>query len=78
MVSLLIAMGYRGGDPAMGHVIGRAGDGGIDGTIKEDKLGLDEVYVQAKKYTSGNTVDAGALRNFVGGLDRPRRAYGRD
>lgn len=68
VVSLLIAMGYGGGDPAMGRVVGRAGDGGIDGTIKEDKLGLDEVYVQAKRYASGNTVGAGELRNFVGAL----------
>ena len=53
VVSLLIAMGYGGGDPAMGRVVGQTGDGGIDGTIKEDKLGLDEVYVQAKRYASG-------------------------
>ena len=52
----------------MGRVTGRAGDGGIDGTIKEDKLGLDEVYVQAKKYASGSSVGAGELRNFVGAL----------
>ena len=47
---------------------GRTGDGGIDGTIKEDKLGLDEVYVQAKKYASGSTVGVGDVRNFVGAL----------
>lgn len=68
VVSLLIAMGYGGGDPAMGRVTGQAGDGGIDGTIKEDKLGLDEVYVQAKKYANNNSVGAGELRNFVGAL----------
>ena len=68
VVGLLIAMGYGGGDAAMGRVTGRTGDGGIDGTIKEDKLGLDEVYVQAKKYASGSTVGAGELRNFVGAL----------
>ena len=68
VVGLLIAMGYGGGDAAMGRVTGQTGDGGIDGTIKEDKLGLDEVYVQAKKYASGSTVGAGELRNFVGAL----------
>lgn len=68
VVGLLIAMGYGGGDATMGRVTGRAGDGGIDGTIKEDKLGLDEVYVQAKKYASGSSVGAGELRNFVGAL----------
>ena len=68
IVDLLIAMGYGGGDAAMGHVTGRSGDGGIDGTIREDALGLDEVYIQAKKYTDG-TVGEGALRNFAGAID---------
>ena len=44
MVTLLIAMGYGGCDASMGRVTGRTGDGGIDATIREDKLGLDEVY----------------------------------
>ena len=56
VVALLIAMGYGGGDASMGRVTGPTGDGGIDGTIKEDKLGLDEVYIQAKKYASGSKV----------------------
>ena len=68
VVSLLIAMGYGGGDASMGRVTGRTGDGGIDGTIKEDKLGLDEVYVQAKKYASESTVGVVDVRNFVGAL----------
>ena len=68
VVDLLIAMGYGGGDAEMGQVTGRSGDGGIDGTIKEDALGLDEVYVQAKKYAAGNTVGEGDLRNFAGAL----------
>ena len=54
---------------AMGQVTGRSGDGGIDGTIREDALGLDEVYVQAKKYADGNTVGEGDLRNFAGAID---------
>ena len=69
VVDLLIAMGYGGGDAAMGHVTGRSGDGGIDGTIKEDTLGLDEVYIQAKKYADGNTVGESDLRNFAGAID---------
>ena len=68
VVGLLIAMGYGGGDAARGRVTGKTGDGGIDGTIKEDKLGLDEVYVQAKKYAGGSTVGVGEVRNFVGAL----------
>ena len=53
----------------MGRVTGKSGDGGIDGTIREDALGLDEVYVQAKRYTAGSTVGEGDLRNFAGALD---------
>ena len=69
VVDLLIAMGYGGGNPAMGQATGRPGDGGIDGTIREDALGLDEVYIQAKKYADGNTVGESDLRNFAGALD---------
>ena len=69
VVHLLIAMGYGGGDPARGRVTGRSGDGGIDGTIREDPLGLDEVYVQTKKFAEGNTVGEGDLRNFAGAID---------
>ena len=64
VVDLLIAMGYGGGDSAMGRVTGRSGDGGIDGTIREDALGLDEVYLQAKRYGDGNSVGEGDLRNL--------------
>ena len=69
IVDLLISMGYGGGDAKMGHVTGRSGDGGIDGKIKEDALGLDEVYIQAKKYADSNTVGEGDLRNFAGAID---------
>ena len=69
VVKLLIAMGYGGGDTSRGSVTGRSGDGGIDGKIREDALGLDEVYVQAKRYRQGNTVGEGDLRNFAGAID---------
>ena len=69
VVDLLIAMGYGGGDAEKGRVTGRSGDGGIDGTIREDALGLDEVYVQAKKYAERNAVGQGDLRNFAGVID---------
>ena len=62
-------MGYGGGDAAMGRVTGRSGDGGIDGTIREDPFGLDRVHVQAKKYAKGNNVGEGDLRNFAGAID---------
>ena len=69
VVDLLIAMGYGGGDATMGRVTGRSGDGGIDGTIREDALGLDEVYVQAKRYADGGSVGEADLRNFAGAID---------
>ena len=69
VLNLLTAMGYGSGDPAMGRVTGGSGDGGIDGRIKEDTLGLDEVYIQAKRYAADNTIGAKDLRNFAGALD---------
>ena len=69
VVDLLRAMGYGKGDPAMGQVTGGSGDGGIDGKIREDALGLDEVYLQAKRYAAGNSVGEGDLRDFVGAID---------
>ena len=76
VVDLLIAMGYGGGDAARGRVTARAGDGGIDGTIREDALGLDEVYLQAKKYAAGTTVGEGDLRNFAGAIDAANTTKG--
>ncbi len=69
VVDLLRKMGYGGGDVARSRVTGGTGDGGIDGTIREDALGLDEVYVQAKKYAAGNNVGEGHLRDFAGAID---------
>jgi restriction system protein len=69
VIDILIAMGYGGGRAQMGKAIGKSGDGGIDGVINEDTLGLDAVYIQAKKYAEGNTIGAGDLRNFSGALD---------
>ncbi len=69
VVDLLIAMGNGGGGAAMDRVTGCSGDGGIDGTPREDALGLDDVSVQVKKYAPGNTVGEGDLRNFAGAID---------
>lgn len=76
ILDLLLAMGYGGGDPTMGRVTGRSGDGGIDGTIREDALGLDEVYVQTKRYADGSTVGVDALRNFAGAIDAANTSKG--
>ncbi len=66
VVELLVAMGYGGSIVDAGKTVGKSGDGGIDGIIKEDKLGLDIVYIQAKRWE--NVVGANAIRNFVGAL----------
>lgn len=68
IVDLLLAMGYGGGRQEMGRRLGRSGDGGIDGVIDEDALGLDAVYVQAKRYAPGNTVGRPAIQQFIGSL----------
>lgn len=68
IVDLLIAMGYGGGKRTMGRRLGRSGDGGIDGVIDEDALGLDAVYIQAKRYAAANTVGSPAVREFIGSL----------
>jgi len=67
VVELLLKMGYGGTLRDAGQVIGRSGDGGIDGVIKEDKLGLDVVYIQAKRWEG--TVPVNAVRDFSGSLD---------
>ncbi|MCB1312630.1 MAG: restriction endonuclease [Sedimentitalea sp.] len=68
VVDLLIAMGYGGGDLERGLQTNLSGDGGIDGVINEDELGLDAVYVQAKRYAPDNKVGRPALNRFVGSL----------
>lgn len=69
IVQLLIAMGYGGSAIEAGKALGKSGDGGVDGVIDQDALGLDRIYVQAKRYTS-NKVSSGEIRDFFGSLDR--------
>lgn len=64
VVELLVKMGY-----GTGKVTGRTGDGGIDGIIDEDKLGLDVIHIQAKRWQKGNNVGRIELQSFVGALD---------
>jgi restriction system protein len=66
VVDVLLAMGYGGFDNSNGQVTQYSGDGGIDGIIKEDKLGLDTIYIQAKRWESG--VPVSAVRDFAGSL----------
>ena len=67
VVELLVAMGYGGSRKDAGRTIGRTGDEGIDGVIKEDRLGLDAIYVQAKRWTE-NTVSRPEIQKFAGAL----------
>jgi len=66
VVDLLIKMGYGGSKKEAGMAIGKSGDGGIDGIINEDKLGLDSIYIQAKRWD--NVVPIKEIRDFAGSL----------
>src|SRR5258706_3707492 len=74
VVELLLKMGYGGSRKDAGSAIGRVGDGGIDGIIKEDKLGLDVIYIQAKRWAS--TVGRPEIQAFVGSLEGNRAKKG--
>jgi restriction system protein len=67
VLQLLTAMGYGGRAGAAEH-IGRSGDGGVDGVVRQDVLGLDRVYVQAKRYARDSTVGRPDIQAFVGAL----------
>lgn len=66
VVALLVAMGYGGSYADAAEVVGKSGDGGIDGIIKEDRLGLDSIYVQAKRWEA--TVGRPDVQQFTGAL----------
>jgi restriction system protein len=66
VIDLLLAMGYGGSRQEAGSIVGKSGDGGIDGIISEDRLGLDKIYVQAKRWE--NTVPIKEVRDFAGAL----------
>ncbi|MEZ0001618.1 restriction endonuclease [Sinorhizobium fredii] len=68
IVDLLVAMGYGGSHKNAAEQLGRSGDGGVDGVINEDRLGLDRIYVQAKRYAFGNQVGRPEVNAFVGSL----------
>lgn len=68
IIDLLLAMGYGGSRNEAAEHLGRSGDGGVDGVIREDRLGLDRVYLQAKRYQRGNTVGSESVQAFIGAL----------
>ena len=76
VVELLIKMGYGGSDFNNGEVTSKSGDEGIDGIIKEDKLGLDKIYVQAKRWKKETKIGRPEIQKFVGALDGQRAKKG--
>lgn len=74
VVDLLVRMGYGGSIIDAGKALGRTGDEGVDGVIKEDKLGLDNIYIQAKRWKS--SVGRPELQAFVGALQGKRSRKG--
>lgn len=74
VVDLLVTMGYGGTRKDAGQTIGRSGDGGIDGIIKEDRLGLDVIYIQAKRWE--NPVGRPEIQKFAGALQGMRAKKG--
>lgn len=69
LIDLLLAMGYGGTGEGSAHALGKTGDNGIDGVIDQDPLGVDQIYIQAKRYGAGNTVGASDIRDFFGALN---------
>lgn len=67
IVELLLKMGYGYGEGS-GNILGKSGDDGVDGVINLDPLGVDQVYVQAKRYHAGIPIGSGAIRDFYGAL----------
>lgn len=74
VVELLVKMGYGGSRKDAGERIGQTGDGGIDGIIKEDRLGLDTIFIQAKRWQTG--VGRPEIQKFVGALQGQRARKG--
>ena len=74
VVQLMIRMGYGGSREEAGQAVGRSGDGGIDGIINEDRLGLDAIYLQAKRWDG--VVGRPEIMRFVGALAGQRATKG--
>lgn len=68
VIELLWAMGYGGAHGEKSH-LGQSNDRGIDGSISQDALGLEKVYIQAKRYADDNTVGSGEIRDFIGAIN---------
>jgi restriction system protein len=73
VIDLLLAMGYGGSDPSLGIHTGGPGDGGIDGIINEDRLGLEQIYLQAKRYALDREVKRAEVQAFAGAMNKIRK-----
>ena len=76
VLDLLLKMGYGGSLSDAGLVTKYSHDDGIDGIIKEDKLGLDKIYIQAKRYNTANTIVKPQIQQFVGAIDEQKASKG--
>ena len=76
IVELLIAMGYGGSTEEAGRALGQSGDNGVDGVIDQDPLGVDQIYLQAKRYGTSNLVGPSDIRDFYGALSIHRATKG--
>lgn len=76
VVELLVAMGYGGTHEDAASVVGRSADEGIDGIIKEDRLGLENIYLQAKRWKESRTVGRPDVQQFAGALQGQRARKG--
>jgi len=68
VLEVMLALGYGGSRAEAAKQLGRSGDEGIDGVINEDRLGLDSVYLQAKRYAIGNNIGREQIQAFIGAL----------
>lgn len=75
VILLLVRMGYGGSLKDAGQAVGRTGDGGIDGVIREDKLGLDNIYIQAKRWAD-KPVGSPEIDQFAGALSKKKATKG--
>jgi restriction system protein len=76
ILDVMLAMGYGGRRRDLAHRVGRSGDGGIDCVIEMDELGLDVIYLQAKRLKPSSRIPVSAVRDFVGGLEARHASKG--
>jgi restriction system protein len=76
VIDVLLAMGYGGRRRDLARRLGRTGDGGVDGLISQDELGLDQIYLQAKRIKPGSVVPVSEIRDFAGSLDAQHASKG--